>query len=28
LLRGDVTVDQTIEALLARPFKNEQGARG
>jgi glycerol-3-phosphate dehydrogenase (NAD(P)+) len=28
LLRGDVTVDQTIDALLARPFKTEQGARG
>ena len=27
LLRGDVTVAQTIDALLARPFKNEHGAR-
>jgi len=26
LLRGDVTVEETMEALLARPFKNEQGA--
>jgi glycerol-3-phosphate dehydrogenase (NAD(P)+) len=25
LLRGDVTVEATIEALLARPFKNEHG---
>ena len=26
LLRGEVTVEETVEALLARPFKNEQVA--
>ena len=26
LLRGDVTVEETVEALLARPFKSEQVA--